>query len=83
MVKLLLLAVASFLSVVNASNPFSSNVAKLTSANFKEEVLDSPHNVFVNLCCQGWGYCQQLNPKWEKLTKAVKGTVKVTYWGTK
>jgi len=36
-----------------ASNPFSSNVVALTSQNWKEEVLDSPHAVFVNICREG------------------------------
>ena len=39
--------------VAKASNPFSSNVVALTSKNWKEEVLDYPHGVFINICRQG------------------------------
>jgi hypothetical protein len=45
---LLLLQVA-----VYASNPFSSNVVALTPKNWREEVEDSPHPVFVNICRAG------------------------------
>ena len=38
---------------VHAANPFSSNVVALTSKNWKEEVLDYPHGVFINICRQG------------------------------
>jgi len=37
------------LALVEASNPFSSNVVALTPKNFKQ-VLDSPHAWFVNVC---------------------------------
>jgi len=67
---------------VQADNPFSSNVVALTARNWRKEVEDYPHAVFVNICRNGWGYCQQLTPEWEKLAKAVKGTVKIAYWDT-
>jgi hypothetical protein len=38
------------LSLVSASNPFSSNVVALTSQNWNKEVLESPHAVLVNIC---------------------------------
>lgn len=38
------------LSLVSASNPFSSNVVALTSQNWNDEVLNSPHAVLVNIC---------------------------------
>jgi len=34
-------------------SPFSSNVVALTARNWKREVEDSPHAVFVNICRQG------------------------------
>lgn len=37
----------------NASNPYSSNVVALTSKNWREEVEESPHAVFVNICRSG------------------------------
>jgi hypothetical protein len=40
-------------SSVEAGNPFSSNVIALTPDNWKKEVLESPHAVFVNVCRQG------------------------------
>ena len=40
-------------SSVEAGNPYSSNVIALTPQNWKQEVLDSPHAVFVNVCRQG------------------------------
>jgi hypothetical protein len=36
-----------------STSPFSSNVISLTSENWKEVVLDSPHAVFVNICRVG------------------------------
>jgi hypothetical protein len=68
----------------HAGNPFSSNVVALTAKNWKEEVLDYPHAVLVNICRQGWGYCQLLASEWEKLADKgiMKGTVKIAYWDT-
>jgi hypothetical protein len=52
--KLLLVVLGFFAcAVVQAANPFSSNVVELTAKNWKEEVEDSPHAVFVNICRQG------------------------------
>ena len=48
---LVLLAVC--ISSVSSVNPYSSNVVALTAKNWKEEVEDSPHAVFVNICRQG------------------------------
>ena len=77
--KRLLVVLVGILSLssisVKATNPFSSNVVALTPQNWKEEVVDSPHAVFVNICRVGWGYCQQLQPEWERLAGAVKGQV--------
>jgi len=49
----LLLLLAGSSGGVNASNPYSSNVVALTSANWKEVVLDSPHAVLINICRNG------------------------------
>lgn len=38
---------------VFAANPFSSNVVALTPKNWRQEVEDSPHAVFVNICRVG------------------------------
>jgi len=54
----------------------------LTSKNWQKEVIDSPHGVFINICRNGWGYCQLLTPEWEKLATAVKGTIKIAHWDT-
>jgi len=69
-------------SFVSASNPYSTNVVALTSANWKEVVLDSPHAVLINICRSGWGYCQRLQSDWEKLASSTKGLVTVAYWDT-
>ena len=69
-------------ATVSGGNPFSSNVIALTAKNWKEEVEESPHAVFVNMCRQGCGYCQLLTPEWEKLAAAVKGTAKIAFWDT-
>lgn len=61
---------------------FSSNVIHLNRNNWRTEVEESPHAVFVNICRAGWGYCQQLSPEWEKLAKGMQGMVKVAYWDT-
>jgi hypothetical protein len=44
---------SSWWCLVDASNPFSSNVVALTSKNWREHVEDSPHAVFVNICRSG------------------------------
>jgi thiol-disulfide isomerase/thioredoxin len=77
-----LILLALCISSVTCGNPFSSNVVALTAKNWKEEVEESPHAVFVNMCRVGCGYCQLLTPEWEKLAAAVKGTIKVAYWDT-
>jgi hypothetical protein len=38
---------------VQAANPFSSNVVALDANNWREEVLESPHAVLVNICRVG------------------------------
>lgn len=54
MMLLLGAALASLSSVlVHAANPFSSNVVALDSSNWRHEVLESPHAVFVNICRVG------------------------------
>lgn len=40
-------------NVALAANPFSSNVVALTAKNWRQEVEESPHAVFVNICRQG------------------------------
>jgi len=50
---LFLLVGATVLRAVTGSNPYSSNVVALTSQNWQQEVLDSPHAVFVNICRAG------------------------------
>lgn len=40
-------------TTTEAANPFSSNVVALTAENWKDEVLESPHAVFVNICRVG------------------------------
>ena len=48
-------AVYFFLTLqsASASNPFSSNVVALTSSNWNEVVVNSPHAVLVNICRVG------------------------------
>ena len=41
---------SSLPSVSLAASPFSSNVVALTARNWRREVEDSPHAVFVNIC---------------------------------
>lgn len=53
MTSLLLVVGATLLGAAIASNPYSSNVVALTSKNWREEVEDSPHAVFVNICRAG------------------------------
>ena len=80
--RVCLLLLVCFISFASSSNPFSSNVVALTAKNWRQEVEESPHAVFVNMCRVGCGYCQRLAPEWEKLAVAVKGTAKVAYWDT-
>jgi hypothetical protein len=53
--KLLILpSLLLLLQVANAANnPFSSNVVLLTATNWQDEVVNSPHAVFVNICRSG------------------------------
>ena len=60
--RLFLWLAAAMVCQIKAANPFSSNVVALTPKNWREEVLDSPHGVFINICRVGWGYCQLLTP---------------------
>ncbi len=46
----LLLILSIQLGAVKSANPFGSNVVALTAENWNEEVLSSPHAVFVNMC---------------------------------
>jgi hypothetical protein len=41
------------LQIVDATNPFSSNVVALTGQNWQDEVVGSPHAVIVNICRAG------------------------------
>jgi len=40
-------------AAARGGSPFSSNVVALTAKNWKQEVEESPHAVFVNICRQG------------------------------
>ena len=80
--RVCLLLLVCCISAVSSGNPFSSNVVALTAKNWKQDIEESPHAVFVNMCREGCGYCQRLAPEWEKLAAAVKGTAKVAYWDT-
>lgn len=53
MTPLLLLVSSALLLAAAASNPYSSNVVALTSKNWRSEVEESPHAVFVNICRAG------------------------------
>jgi len=53
MMKTLILLLFGIVQAVKAANPFTSNVVALTPKNWREEVLDSPHAVFVNICRVG------------------------------
>ena len=52
-VAFLFCLLASAIGPAWAGNPFSSNVIALTAKNWKKEVEESPHAVFVNICRQG------------------------------
>lgn len=39
--------------IANAANPFSTNVVALNARNWRKEVEDSPHAVFINICRVG------------------------------
>jgi hypothetical protein len=50
---LILPSLLLLLQVVDAANLFSSNVVVLTATNWQDEVVNSPHAVFVNICRSG------------------------------
>ena len=58
----LLLILSIQLGAVKSANPFGSNVVALTRENWNEEVLSSPHAVFVNICRDESVWCQRLQP---------------------
>jgi hypothetical protein len=53
LLSLVCLLLGVSVSLVHATNPFSSNVVALTSQNWRSEVLESPHAVIVNICRVG------------------------------
>jgi hypothetical protein len=66
-----------------AGNPFSTNVVYLNSRNFRREVVDYPHAIFVQICRESdENHCQRHQGEWEKLASAVKGLIKIAYWDT-
>jgi len=83
LLKLAIVVILTTTTTIHLCNAqFSSNVVTLTSRNWQKEVIDSAHGVFINICRNGWGYCQLLTPEWEKLASAVKGTIKIAHWDT-
>eukprot|EP00586_Coscinodiscus_wailesii_P021887 CAMPEP_0172493508 /NCGR_PEP_ID=MMETSP1066-20121228/24962_1 /TAXON_ID=671091 /ORGANISM="Coscinodiscus wailesii, Strain CCMP2513" /LENGTH=294 /DNA_ID=CAMNT_0013263715 /DNA_START=5 /DNA_END=889 /DNA_ORIENTATION=- len=68
------------LHITHAGNPFSSNVIALNSKNWRDEVEDSPHAVFVNFVVKDEDTASFSPPEWEKLAAVVKGTAKIAYW---
>jgi hypothetical protein len=55
--SLALAVIVGLLSLVSisdaAASPYSSNVVELTARNWRTEVEESPHAVFVNICRMG------------------------------
>jgi len=54
-----------------------SGVTILTSANWKQQVLDSDQMWLVEFYAPWCGHCKSLAPEWEKAAKQLKGTVNV------
>ena len=80
----------AFATVASAFYGSNSKVVKLTSANFKEKVLNGNEVWFVEfygtlanmiillISLAPWcGHCKNLIPEWEKLASALDGIVKV------
>lgn len=70
----LLLALATSVSAFYGAD---SKVVKLTSANFREKVLQGKGLWFVEFYAPWCGHCQRLTPEWEKLASALEGVINV------
>ena len=55
-------------TTTHAANPFTSNVIELTPKNWKEEVLDSPHAVFVSFAGSRHGRFRSLSTLPDSIT---------------
>lgn len=55
----------------------SSRVVRLTSADFKKQVLESDESWLVEFYAPWCGHCKALEPEWDKAAKYLKGVVKV------
>jgi len=76
-----LVTLTSLAPLVQAPNPYSENVVALNPDNWKKEVLDYPHAVFIMICTIHANECHKLVPEWEKVAKSsVKEYTKLAYW---
>lgn len=75
--KFVSLVFVALVGSVHALFTAGSRVEQLTSANFKQKVLDSDEPWLIKFYAPWCGHCQQLAPSWEKAAKILKGVVKV------
>lgn len=74
----LLIATCLLLSAVTGLYSDNGPVVKLTSANFKDLVLNDKNTMWLVEFYAPWcGHCKSLAPSWELAAKQLKGVVKV------
>jgi len=55
----------------------TSNILKLTQANFAEQVLGMPGPVLVDFWAEWCGPCRMIAPALEEISKSLNGKVKI------
>jgi len=74
---IVLSSLVALFGLVSADYSPGGDVVVLTSANFKQKVLNSDELWLVEFYAPWCGHCQRLEPEFKKVAKELKGTVNV------